>query len=59
MSKCEGCKYKFIDRTPYFSAYKEGDNFIRLVDINGNYTLLDRDELNELIALLKACKDEL
>ena len=49
----------YIDRTPYFTAYKEDDNFIRLSDLNGNYTLLDKDELKELIALLNKCKKEL
>ena len=50
---------KLIDNTPYFTAYKEDNNVIRLVDINGNYTVLDKDELNELIELLKECKGEL
>ena len=61
MKVCEGGENmtNYIDRTPYFTAYKEDDNFIRLADINGNYTLLDKDELKELIALLNKCKKEL
>ena len=49
---------KFIGKSQYFTAYKE-DGEIKLVDLNENYTMLSKEELQELIQLLQKCKNEL
>lgn len=47
-----------IGKSQYFDAYKV-DNEIKLVDLNDNYTMLDKRELKELITLLQKCAKEL
>ena len=49
---------KLIGKSQYFTAYKEG-NELKLVDLNGNFTLLSKEELKELIQLLQESEKEL
>ena len=47
-----------VAKSQYFEAYKVGDE-IKLYDLNDNYTMLDKSELNELIKMLQKCAREL
>lgn len=49
---------EFIGRTDYFDASLV-DGEIKLTDTNGNYTMLNKEELKEFIALLKKCDSKL
>ena len=43
-----------IGKTDNFSAYQYSI-FVKLVDLNGNYTVFTKQELKEMIDLLKKC----
>lgn len=48
----------YIGRTDYFDASLV-DGEIKLTDLNDNYTMLNKEELKEFIALLKKCEAKL
>lgn len=50
--------YQHIGSTDYFEA-KIVDGEVKLVDLNGNYTMLNKAELKEMIDLLKKCDSKL
>jgi len=45
-----------IGKTPYFEARLSSDETeVTLTDLNGNYTVLDKQELKDMINLLNKC----
>lgn len=50
--------YQHIGSTDYFEA-KIVDGEVKLVDLNGNYTMLNKEELKQMIDLLKKCDSKL
>lgn len=48
---------RFIGRTQYFDAYDCGDE-VKLSDLNGNYTMLQPEEIQDFIKLLQKCLRE-